>query len=559
MLINTSVLRAGLSSALKRSLYSTQAATARLIPDLAYPEDAENPVVSKHLIDNFDRHHNYLRISLTERCNLRCTYCMPEEGVPLTPDDQLLRKEEILRLARLFVSQGVTKIRLTGGEPTVRPDIIELVQHLGQLKQHGLQSLAMTSNGIALKRKLPALVEGGLDTLNVSLDTLDPHLFQIMTRRKGFDKVTGAIDEAVRLGMPHVKINTVVMRGVNDQEVLNFAAYTKENPVNVRFIEYMPFDGNKWNRDKLVPFKELIDRIETIYGRLDKLGDGMNDTTKHYQVPGYQGKLGFITSMTEHFCGTCNRLRITADGNIKVCLFGNAEVSLRNMIRQGKTDEELLEIIGAAVKKKKKQHAVVKNRNISFKPNVPIHLLPSASMMQYNSARCYSLDSKDDQAPRLTHTDPNTGEARMVSVTEKVPTKREAKAIGRIILPDQAYKLLKQNHVQTLKGNVLTVAQIAGIQAAKATSNLIPLCHPLLLGLIDVRLWLDDDKKSVECESTVQTSGKTGVEMEALTATSVALLTVYDMCKAASKDMVIEGIRVIEKTGGKSGPWKSNL
>lgn len=205
---------------------------------------------------------------------------MPEEGVPLTPDDQLLRKEEILRLAKLFVSQGVTKIRLTGGEPTVRPDIIELVQHLGQLKQHGLQSLAMTSNGIALKRKLPALVEGGLDTLNVSLDTLDPHLFQIMTRRKGFDKVTGAIDEAVRLGMPHVKINTVVMRGVNDQEVLNFAAYTKENPVNVRFIEYMPFDGNKWNRDKLVPFKELIDRIETIYGRLNKLGDGMNDTTK---------------------------------------------------------------------------------------------------------------------------------------------------------------------------------------------------------------------------------------------------------------------------------------
>lgn len=208
------------------------------------------------------------------------TYCMPEEGVPLTPNDQLLDKEEILRLARLFVSQGVTKIRLTGGEPTVRPDIIELVQQLGQLKQHGLQSLAMTSNGIALKRKLPALVEGGLDTLNVSLDTLDPHLFQIMTRRKGFDKVTGAIDEAVRLKMPHVKINTVVMRGVNDQEVLNFAAYTKENPVNVRFIEYMPFDGNKWNRDRLVPFKELVGRIESMYGRLDKLGDGLNDTTK---------------------------------------------------------------------------------------------------------------------------------------------------------------------------------------------------------------------------------------------------------------------------------------
>lgn len=205
---------------------------------------------------------------------------MPEEGIELSPTDQLLKKEEILRLARLFVSQGVTKIRLTGGEPTVRPDIVELVQSLGQLKQHGLESLAMTSNGIALKRKLPALVEGGLDTLNVSLDTLNPHLFQVMTRRNGFDKVTGAIDEAVRLGMPHVKINTVVMRGINDQEVLNFVAYTKDHPVNVRFIEYMPFDGNKWNKNKLVPFKELVDRIERAYGRLNKLNDGANDTTK---------------------------------------------------------------------------------------------------------------------------------------------------------------------------------------------------------------------------------------------------------------------------------------
>jgi molybdenum cofactor biosynthesis enzyme MoaA len=261
--------------------------------------ESKKPIITEHLVDTFDRHHTYLRISLTERCNLRCkyirlsntkrrlikfiisgTYCMPEEGIDLSPTDQLLRKEEILRLARLFVSQGVTKIRLTGGEPTVRPDIVELVQSLGQLKQHGLESLAMTSNGIALKRKLPALVEGGLDTLNVSLDTLDPHLFQVMTRRKGFDKVTGAIDEAVRLGMPHVKVNTVVMRGINDHEVLNFVAYTKNHPVNVRFIEYMPFDGNKWNRDKLVPFKELINRIETIYGGLNKLNDGANDTTK---------------------------------------------------------------------------------------------------------------------------------------------------------------------------------------------------------------------------------------------------------------------------------------
>lgn len=282
---------------------------------------------------------------------------MPGEGITLSPDSQLLRKDEILRLARLFVSQGVTKIRLTGGEPTVRPDIIELVQQLGQLKQQGLQSIAMTSNGIALKRKLPALVEGGLDTLNISLDTMDPDLFQIMTRRKGFERVIDAIDCAVKLGVPHVKINTVVMRGINDHELLNFVAYTKDMPVNVRFIEYMPFDGNKWNKDKLVPYKEMTQRIESIYGRLYKLGDGMNDTTKHYQVPGYKGKLGFITSMTDYFCNTCNRLRITADGSIKVCLFGNTEVSLRDMMREGKSDKDLIDLIGKAVKKKKKQHA----------------------------------------------------------------------------------------------------------------------------------------------------------------------------------------------------------
>lgn len=200
---------------------------------------------------------------------------------------------------------------------------------------------------------------------------------------------------------------------------------------------------------------------------------------------------------------------------------------------------------------------VVKNRTPGYL-NIPTHILPMMNQVSGSALRFYSTSNREEgDAPRLTHTDPKTGEARMVSVTDKVPTKREAKAIGRIRLPKHAFELLKNNEVHTMKGNVLTVAQIAGIQAAKATSNLIPLCHPLLLGLIDVRLWLDEDLRSVECESVVQTSGKTGVEMEALTATSVALLTVYDMCKAASKEMIIENIRVVEKTGGKSGPWKS--
>ncbi|KAG0945687.1 hypothetical protein G6F57_003887 [Rhizopus arrhizus] len=529
------------------------------LPQCSYTTHVNS--VSNALLDNFNRHHTYLRISLTEKCNLRCTYCMPEEGIQLTPSSQLLTKEEILRLAGLFVKQGVTKIRLTGGEPTVRSDILDIVQGIGRLKTEGLESLAMTSNGIALKRKLEGFYEAGLDTLNISLDTLNPYLFEIMTRRRGFDKVMGSIDQALQLGIPHVKVNTVVMRGVNDKEVLDFVAYTKDHPVNVRFIEYMPFDGNKWKRDTLVPYSELIRNIEAKFGTLEKIKDSVNDTTKHYQLPGYKGKIGFITSMTDHFCSTCNRLRITADGSIKVCLFGSTEVSLRDLIRKGKQDDELIEVINKAVKKKKKQHAGAKYHFGHLLPSY-LYALPSTatnSLFFANNQRFYSSKSDNSEKPRLTHTDPETGEARMVSVTNKTPTKREAKAIGRIILPQHAYNLLKKNEGHLIKGDVLTVAKIAGIQAAKSTSNLIPLCHPLLLGFIDVRLWLDDSQRSVECESTVQTTGKTGVEMEALTATSVALLTVYDMCKAATKDMKIENIRVIEKTGGKSGPWKSSL
>ncbi|KAI8068369.1 hypothetical protein BC940DRAFT_273342 [Gongronella butleri] len=316
--------------------------------------------VSPHLVDTFDRQHTYLRISLTERCNLRCTYCMPEEGVPLTARDKLLTTSEILHLADLFVQQGVTKIRLTGGEPTVRPDIGDIVQGIGALKSKGLESLGMTTNGIVLKRHLSRFTDAGLDALNVSLDTLDSNMFQIMTRRKGFDKVIGALEEAMALNVPRIKINCVVMRGVNDDQVLDFVALTKSWPIRVRFIEYMPFDGNRWQRDKLVPYRELVDRIESVYGRMEKCTDDAHDTTKLYKVPGYAGHVGFITSMTDHFCHTCNRLRITADGSIKVCLFGNAEVSLRDILRtsdENDVDDNLLRVIGAAVKKKKKQHA----------------------------------------------------------------------------------------------------------------------------------------------------------------------------------------------------------
>ncbi|MCJ1327848.1 hypothetical protein MMC10_004523 [Thelotrema lepadinum] len=351
---------------------------------------------SAFLTDSFSRQHTYLRISLTERCNLRCTYCMPEEGVQLSPNATQLTSPEILLLSQLFISQGVNKIRLTGGEPTVRKDIVPLMQSLGNLRSQGLKELCITSNGVALRSKLDSMVEAGLTGLNLSLDTLEPGLFQIMTRRRGFEKVMATLDRVLemnKLGAGiKLKINAVIMRGINEQEILRFVELGKEKDLEVRFIEYMPFDGNKWQKNKMVSYEEMLGIIKSAHPSISKVQDAKSETSKTYRVPGFAGGVGFITSMTDNFCGSCNRLRITSDGNLKVCLFGNSEVSLRDILRQGnsghpideqafealkqiemnrqegrreesgglgtsETEQKLLEVIGKAVGRKKERHA----------------------------------------------------------------------------------------------------------------------------------------------------------------------------------------------------------
>ena len=321
---------------------------------------------------------------------------MPEEGVPLSAPSHLLTTPEISYLSALFVNQGVTKIRLTGGEPTIRKEIVPMMRQIGDLRRNGLKELCITTNGIALHRKLDAMAEAGLTGVNLSLDTLDPFQFQLMTRRKGFDAVIRSIErilEMNRLGAGiKLKINCVVMRGINEREILPFVELGRGKDIEVRFIEYMPFDGNKWSQGKMLSYKEMLSIIQERYPELRKVRDHENDTSKTYEVPGFVGRIGFITSMTHNFCGTCNRLRITSDGNLKVCLFGNAEVSLRDLLRKdhggqpideeamealkqvemdrrqtlpgdasslgfGKREVELLEVIGMAVKRKKEKHA----------------------------------------------------------------------------------------------------------------------------------------------------------------------------------------------------------
>ncbi|CAL5229664.1 g13029 [Coccomyxa viridis] len=308
------------------------------------------------LTDTFGRKHNYLRISLTERCNLRCLYCMPEEGVDLSPSSELLTTEEILRLAGIFASAGVDKIRLTGGEPTLRRDLVELTAALRALP--GVNAVGITTNGITLSRKLSALQAAGMNMLNISVDTLRPERFEQMTRRRGHERVMDAIHNAIQLGYDPVKVNVVVMRGVNDDELADFVDLTRTLPINVRFIEYMPFDGNVWSDSKMVSYADMMARVLAAYPQgLERFRDPKGEVAKNFRVPGFRGSVSFITSMTKAFCADCNRLRLMADGNLKVCLFGANEVSLRDAMRESASEDDLRLIISAAVDRKKAAHA----------------------------------------------------------------------------------------------------------------------------------------------------------------------------------------------------------
>ena len=310
------------------------------------------------LTDSYGRRHSYLRVSLTERCNLRCSYCMPEEGVELTPSPDLLTADEIERLVHLFAKAGITKVRLTGGEPTLRKDLSDIVSKIAAVP--GIRQIGITSNGIKLARQLPQLRNLGVSLLNISLDTLHKTRFEKMTRRKGHERVLECIDYAVSLGYDPVKVNTVLMRGVNDDEIGDFVKLTKDKPINVRFIEYMPFDGNVWSSEKMVPWREVAQAVEGsvgIPGALSRQNDPQGEVAKNFSLPGHCGSVSFITSMTSAFCGDCNRLRLMADGNFKVCLFGANEISLRDALRGGASDEDLLTVISAAVYKKKAAHA----------------------------------------------------------------------------------------------------------------------------------------------------------------------------------------------------------
>ena len=296
--------------------------------------------------DKFDRIHNYLRISLTDNCNLRCFYCMPDESYDFAPASRLMQTQEVEQLARIFVREGVTKIRLTGGEPLVRKDAAEIIESLGRLPVE----LVMTTNATRIHEFIPVLKTSGMKTINVSLDTLQPDKFLLVTRRNLFHRVRSNIELLLHHGFK-VKINVVVMKGFNEHEITDFIRWTEHIPVQIRFIEFMPFSGNRWTGNQVFSMSDMFAEIGKQFEFLP-VENEVHDTAKQFMVPGHEGSFAIISTMSSPFCSSCNRMRLTADGKLKNCLFSDGETDLLTALRN---QEDVTPLIHASIQSKAKQ------------------------------------------------------------------------------------------------------------------------------------------------------------------------------------------------------------
>jgi len=298
------------------------------------------------ITDSYNRVHNYLRISLTDNCNLRCFYCMPEEEYTFTPASHLMQVNEIKQLAEIFVKEGVNKIRLTGGEPLVRKDAAEIILALSALPVN----LAITTNGTRLHDFLDVLKRAKISSINISLDTLHEDRFKLITRRDQFKVVMNNIRMMIDNGF-HVKVNVVVMKGLNDVEINDFIEWTRNEPIHIKFIEFMPFEGNRWTSNKVFTLQEILDVIAEKYLFI-RLNSEAHDTAKKFMVPGHAGTFAVISTMSENFCGDCNRMRLTADGKLKNCLFSRSETDLLGALRSG---QEVVPLIHQNIMRKAKE------------------------------------------------------------------------------------------------------------------------------------------------------------------------------------------------------------
>jgi cyclic pyranopterin phosphate synthase len=312
------------------------------------------------LRDSYNRPIRDLRVSLTDRCNFRCFYCLPHGEPPIAPKEKMLSYEEIEYVCDIFVGLGIEKIRLTGGEPMLRRDIETIIRKLTRLKAAGLQDLALTTNGYYLPERAQSLKDAGLDRVTISLDSLKRDVFKRMTGVDVLDKVLAGIAAAKAAKLEPIKINAVIVRGHNEDEVADFAAFAREYDVKMRFIEFMPLDsGHEWARADVVSGKEIRERINERFPLVRVEVARGSDTSSRYRfADGAPGEIGIIAPVTEPFCGACSRIRLTADGQIRTCLFSTVEHSLRDVVRSGASRDEIVEYIESVIMKKEPRHFI---------------------------------------------------------------------------------------------------------------------------------------------------------------------------------------------------------
>lgn len=308
--------------------------------------------------DTCQREINYLRISVTDRCNMRCVYCMPPQGVNPVAHEDILRNEEVVRLVRAGARAGIKKVRITGGEPLVRKGLVGLVESISRIPD--IDDIALTTNGVLLPGTGRELKAAGLSRVNISLDTLDPDLYRFITRNGDFKEAWRGIESALDLGLNPVKLNTVVMKGFNDGEIKDLAALTLKYPLHVRFIELMPVGASdSWTADRHVPARDIKQALELQLGRLvDARKPCGNGPARYYKLPGSKGTIGFISAVSDHFCANCNRLRMTAEGMLRPCLYSGKEIDVKTLLRQGAGEEELAGLFRQAVAAKPERHNI---------------------------------------------------------------------------------------------------------------------------------------------------------------------------------------------------------
>ena len=300
--------------------------------------------------DRFGRTFNYLRLALNEQCNLRCIYCMPEEGINFRSEDKLLTTKEIIRLIKTISKMGVSKIRFTGGEPLLRKDLLKLVQFAKEVP--GIESVHLTTNGLLLSKHIQELERAGLSGINISLDTLNSEKFKIITRRDGLNLVLNSLNKAMQSSIQSIKLNVVAMRDFNDDELMDFVRLTKENDITVRFVELMPFDSHQiWKTGKFYGADHILADIKNQVSELKPI-DGSRTEHHIFRVDDYKGKVAVIPAYSRSLCGACNRIRITADGKLLNCLYSQNEINLRDAMRTGKTDMMIKDMIYGTMKKK---------------------------------------------------------------------------------------------------------------------------------------------------------------------------------------------------------------